>query len=178
MATKTLGTNATTTLTGFQLPASYVGQSLISDADWATVMSSIFDDSRNPQQKLNQQIMNAALVRSGNLVVPNRGVLRILPGDWVGVDPNGWPILIGYQSMAATLTVTGTPTSGSAALASLSANVLQQGWWPGMALSGTNIASGAVISAIASDGKSLTMSKNATGSPGATTITAGSWTHS
>jgi hypothetical protein len=176
VATKTIGTLATTTLTGFQLPAKYVGQPQISAADWATIANSIFDDSRNPQQLINQQIMSGALVRNGKLYVPNRGVLQINDGDWIAVDPNGWPILIGKESLPAVLTATGTLNTNTS-VTSLSTNVLQQGWWSGMAITGVNVATGSVISAIAANGLSLTLSKAATGG-GAQTLTVGSWTHS
>jgi hypothetical protein len=179
VATKTIGTLATTTLTGFQLPAKYVGQAQISAADWATIANSIFDDSRNPQQLINQQIMNGALVRNGKLYVPNRGVLQINDGDWIAVDPNGWPILIGKESLPAILTATGNwSVAAGTAVTALSANVLQQGWWSGMAITGNNIAASTVISAIAANGLSLTLSKAATGTGTGATLTVGSWTHS
>jgi hypothetical protein len=34
------------------------------------------------------------------LYVPNRGVLRIHPGDAVGVDASGWPILVSAEALA------------------------------------------------------------------------------
>jgi hypothetical protein len=34
------------------------------------------------------------------LYVPNRGVLQILPGDAVGVDASGWPILVSSEALA------------------------------------------------------------------------------
>jgi hypothetical protein len=176
MATKTLGTVGTTTLTAVQIPPTYNATPAIAQADWATMMTSIFDDSRNPQQLLNQQVLNEAFQRSGLLYVPNRGVLRCLPGDWVAVDGNGWPILVGYQSLPQTLTVTGTLNTNTS-VTSLSANVLTQGWWAGMAISGTNVGTGNFIKAIAANGLSLTLTKAATGG-GAQTLTVGSWTHS
>lgn len=31
----------------------------------------------------------------GQLIVPNRGVLQVLPGDFVAIDPvTGWPVLV------------------------------------------------------------------------------------
>jgi hypothetical protein len=35
---------------------------------------------------------------NGILHVPGRGNLRLQPGDYVLVDPQGWPILIPYTS--------------------------------------------------------------------------------
>jgi hypothetical protein len=34
------------------------------------------------------------------LHVPRRGVLKVLPGDYVAYDPNGWPILISGWSIS------------------------------------------------------------------------------
>jgi hypothetical protein len=176
VATKTIGTIGTTTLTGFQIPPKYNATANISAADWATVMASIYDDSANPQQLLNQRPFAQNLVRSGVLYVPNRGLLKLHAGDWVAIDPNGWPILIGVESLPQTLTATGTLNTNTS-VTSLSANVLQQGWWAGMAITGVNVATGTVIAAIAQNGLSLTLSKAATGG-GAQTLTVGSWTHS
>ena len=36
---------------------------------------------------------------SGLLYVPRRGVLKVLPGDYVAYDPNGWPILVSGGSI-------------------------------------------------------------------------------
>ena len=38
--------------------------------------------------------------RQGLLEVPGRGVLRVQPGDWVGVDASGWPILLSAEAIA------------------------------------------------------------------------------
>ena len=178
MATKTLGTLATTTLTAVEQPSGFSSVAPISDADFAAINNSIFDDERNPQQLLNQQIINGSFSRNGLLIIPNRGVLKVKGGDWIAVDPNGWPILIGRESLAKTLTATGTTATGSASVTALSANVLALGWWAGMAITGTNVPASTVIQAIAADGKSLTLSKNATGAAAGTTFTVGSWTHS
>jgi hypothetical protein len=37
--------------------------------------------------------------RQGQLYVPNRGWLKIFPGDVVLVDPQGWPILVSARSI-------------------------------------------------------------------------------
>lgn len=83
MATKTLGTNATTTLTALAFSQANL------DADIASIEALIKDDI-NP---LNVAL-GGSYSRNGLLFVPNRGVLKILPGDWVGVDGAGWPILV------------------------------------------------------------------------------------
>ena len=176
MATKTLGTLLTTSLVAVQIPPKYNATPQISDADWATMANSIFDDERNPPQLLNQQVINRAFERQGFLWVPNRGYLQCHAGDWVAIDQSGWPVLIGTKSLPQTLTATGTLNTNTS-VTSLSANVLTQGWAAGMLITGVNIATSTFIQAIAANGLSLTLSKAATGG-GAQTLTAGSWTHS
>lgn len=176
MATKTLGTLTTTSLTAVQKAPTYNATPAVSDTDLAAMNALIWNDKLNPQQLQYLLEMNVSLTRSGLLYVPNRGVLRVFGGDWVAVDQSGWPILIGSQSLPQTLTVTGTTASGSKSVTALSANVLLQGWWANQLITGSNIATGTTIAAIASNGLSLTLSQNATGS-GAITLTAGSWTH-
>jgi hypothetical protein len=178
MALKTLGTLLTTSLNGFQLPPGYNATPTISAADWATLMQSIFDDSRNPQQLLNQQILSDAVVRAGWLFVPNRGNLRVHGGDWIAVDAAGWPVVIGRNSLPQTLTATGNLDGTTGSVTNLSVNVLNQGWWAGMPISGTGVAAGSIINSIAANGLSLVMSKNSTAPEAATTLTAGAWTHS
>ena len=100
MATRTLGTSATTSLTAL----SQTGNAL--PADVATLRAAI---------KWDGTFVNAAWVRiqagaifpggyefvggEGLLHVPRRGVLKVLEGDYVGVDPNGWPILVSGWSI-------------------------------------------------------------------------------
>ena len=36
---------------------------------------------------------------NGQLFVPNRGVLNVLPGDVVAVDNTGWPILVSANAV-------------------------------------------------------------------------------
>lgn len=90
MATETLGTNATTTLTA--VPFSYA----LAPADVAAMALLIKDDLN-----VAHPVVPGAFVRTGQLFVPNRGVLKILPGDWIGVDAKGWPILVSAYSIAA-----------------------------------------------------------------------------
>ena len=85
MALKTLGTAATTTLTGF-----VVNTNDLIPADVAGLIAAILNDQIN-----GRPISNGAYSQTGLLVVPNRGVLRALPGDFIGVDPApGFPILL------------------------------------------------------------------------------------
>ncbi len=94
MATKTLGTNLTTSLTAVDVIAS------LAPADEAAINQAILDDINvsHPQAYLIRT--GGFILSSGQLYVPNRGVLRVLPGDWVGVDANGWPILVSQYSIA------------------------------------------------------------------------------
>jgi hypothetical protein len=89
MSTKTLGTAGTTTLTALAFSASDAA------ADVATIAQSILDD-----QNVSHPIWPGAFALNGLLYVPNRGVLKVLPGDWVGVDGDGWPILVSKRSAA------------------------------------------------------------------------------
>lgn len=83
MATVTLGSNATNTLTAL------VASGNLAAADVNAIQNVIKDDqiSGNP-------IYPGAFSHSGLLYVPNRGVLKVLPGDYVAVDAFGWPILV------------------------------------------------------------------------------------
>jgi hypothetical protein len=42
------------------------------------------------------------LSAGGQLVIPNRGVVKVMPGDVVAVDNTGWPILVSQRSIAYT----------------------------------------------------------------------------
>ena len=98
MATKTLGTAATTTLVAVSFsPSSQV----LLPADMKTINNTILDDlnTSHPQAHL---IGTGGMAYNGILYVPNRGFLKVLPGDYVGIDPNGWPILVSKHSIAGT----------------------------------------------------------------------------
>lgn len=90
MALKTLGTSATNTLRAL------VAGTNLSPADIATLRANIKNDLVN-----GAPIWPGAFeFNSGVLTVPNRGVLKVLPGDYVAYDPNGWPILISAGAIA------------------------------------------------------------------------------
>lgn len=95
MSTKTLGTSATTSLNPAIkfLPGYGSG---VAPADMASMATSIKNDI-NPAHP----IMQEAFSTNGLLYVPNRGILKVLPGDWVGIDSQGWPILVSKNSIAA-----------------------------------------------------------------------------
>lgn len=85
---RTLGTSATTSLTAIL----YGGNTA---ADIATMLTGIKNDQINgfPQWP--------GALDSGLLNIPNRGVLKVFPGDFVAIDPTtGWPILISAAAIA------------------------------------------------------------------------------
>lgn len=94
MATKTLGTNATTSLTAVQMTPGAGG---ILPADIATINNLILGDGTT-----NRGPFGGQFSYNGLLFLPrDRGVIRVLAGDWVGVDATtGWPIVV--SSKAAT----------------------------------------------------------------------------
>lgn len=90
MATLTLGTNATTSLTAVKFLAS------LSAADLADVSNGVKNDQIN-----ENPIYPGAFTTSGKLYIPNRGVLTVLPGDYVAIDSTtGWPILLSALAIA------------------------------------------------------------------------------
>ena len=46
------------------------------------------------------RVAGPALSRLGELVIPNRGIIKVLPGDVVAIDNLGWPILVSGASIA------------------------------------------------------------------------------
>ena len=108
MATITVGTAATTTLVGVvfapsggNLPA--IGAIMAGAegiipliADTATIENSILDDLVNSHPPFGPS--NG--FQSGQLYVPNRGILKCLPGDIVAIDSTGWPVLLSARAAA------------------------------------------------------------------------------
>lgn len=88
MALKTMGTTANNVLDAVDF------QKSLSAADVASIANAIKDDL-NPAHP----IYPGAFALQGFLFVPNRGILKILPGDYVGVDNTGWPILVSANSI-------------------------------------------------------------------------------
>lgn len=89
MATITLGTTAQTSLTALKAIASAAA------ADVATIQQAILDDLN-----VKHPIWPGAWSLNGRLYFPNRGSLLVLPGDYIGVDSQGWPILVSANSIA------------------------------------------------------------------------------
>ena len=90
MSVKTLGTNATNSIAK---ALAYL-QGGLAQADVANLNNAIKNDQGNLHEIVH------GFSGNGLLYVPNRGVLKILPGDWVGVDTAGWPILVSAYSIA------------------------------------------------------------------------------
>jgi hypothetical protein len=89
MATGNLGTNANNSLT------SLLASGNMSAIDLATIVDAIKDDIN-----VAHPVMPTAWSQNNLLYVPNRGVLKVLPGDYIGVDSQGWPILVSANSIA------------------------------------------------------------------------------
>jgi hypothetical protein len=90
MATTTLGTAATTTLTALSFGGA------LAPADIASMANGVLDDQINIHP-----IWPQAFAQTGLLYVPNRGVLKVLPGDYVAFDATtGWPILVSKNAAA------------------------------------------------------------------------------
>lgn len=106
MATSTLGTVANNSIglaMQFQ-PVLASGASNIQD--FAALLAAMFDDGVSPlggpaSSRVQYPGVSNKMGWSPNglLFIPNRGVLRALPGDWVGVDTRGWPILLSNDTI-------------------------------------------------------------------------------
>jgi hypothetical protein len=100
MATKTLGTTAQTSLTALAMQ-----KAGLAAADVATIQQGIKSDGLQ-SDGINADIGAGSIVpgawdqSQGTLIIPYRGVLRVFPGDWVGIDSQGWPILVSANSIA------------------------------------------------------------------------------
>lgn len=92
MATSTLGTDATTSLTAL---AFLPGIGSLAAADVASINNGIKNDL-NPALPL----VPGAFSSAGLLVIPNRGIVQVLPGDYVAIDSTGWPILLSRYAAA------------------------------------------------------------------------------
>jgi len=90
MALLTLGTNATSSLKSLKMTGD------MSDTDLGDFVKKVLND-----QNVSHPIWPGAFAQNGLLFVPNRGVLKVLPGDYVGVDETtGWPILVSAYAIA------------------------------------------------------------------------------
>lgn len=95
MSTVTLGTTGHTSLTAIKYLPGY--GSGMAAADIATIALAIKNDMVN-----GNPVYPQAFSANGLLYIPNRGFLQMLPGDYVGVDETGWPILVSKNAIAGT----------------------------------------------------------------------------
>lgn len=93
MATRTFGTTGPTVLTSVAYNTGLL------PADVATIQQGIKDDKIKVAGQ-HPIYAGDAFSLSGMLYIPNRGVLQCLPGDYVAIDNNGWPILVSGNSIA------------------------------------------------------------------------------
>ena len=108
MATVTLGTSATNSLTALLVPPTtasldvvlaQVPPVFVNAADYATVDIGILDDLNPAHPNYGA---NCGLTRDGRLYVPNRGFLLVRASDYIGFDATtGWPILVSARAIAA-----------------------------------------------------------------------------
>lgn len=93
MATNTFGTDANNSLVAVRYSTGLL------NADVAAICNAIKNDDIGvvPNHPI---YAGDSFSRAGLLYVPNRGVLRCLPGDVIAVDNAGWPILVSADSVA------------------------------------------------------------------------------
>lgn len=91
MAFRTMGSTTTVVLNSLRFGADVTPQ------DFGNLSNLIKDDKvgvAGSHLRLNNNFS-----QNGLLYVPNRGVLQVLPGDYVAVDSDGWPILVSASSI-------------------------------------------------------------------------------
>src|SRR5271165_2203568 len=101
MALLTFGTHAQTTLHALVMDTN------VTIADGATFRANVKYDG-SLQNGVLTAIQKHAVYPGGFefqggqglLHVPRRGVLQVLPGDYIAYDSNGWPILVSAWSVA------------------------------------------------------------------------------
>jgi hypothetical protein len=96
MALRTMGTFSTTILQGF-----IVGTNDLIPADVASLSNSLLNDQLSATAPFSARSLLADYNQTGLLSVPNRGLLKCLPGDFIGFDATtGWPILVSAAAAA------------------------------------------------------------------------------
>lgn len=98
MATVTLGTNATTSLTAVKYLPGY--NSGILAADIATINNLI----RSSVNVSSPRVGGSYFTSDGILYFPDqKGFIRLAPGDYIGVDAvasSGWPVIVAADAIA------------------------------------------------------------------------------
>ena len=96
MALKTFGSNATNSLRAVQFHPS---ADVMTDSDLALFNAQIqpnYGGAHPNSGKLNNYIS-----RSGQFFVPQRGWVKVLPGDWLVVDTTtGYPFVLSQNAVA------------------------------------------------------------------------------
>lgn len=90
-----LGTMGSTLTTGLQSISG--GWNYSSSAQDVGTLANLIKDDTNPGAHPQYP---GAFEQNGLLFIPRRGLLKVLPGDYIGVDANGWPILVSAYSIA------------------------------------------------------------------------------
>ena len=93
MSLNSFGTNATSTRSAKQW------NEVIAAADVALLQIGIKDDLN-----VAGPTVPGAFTKNGMLYVPNRGVLKLVVGDWVAIGSTGWPILVSAAAKTADFT--------------------------------------------------------------------------
>ncbi len=86
--TRTLGTTAQTSLTAVQFLPGY--GSGVTTADVAAINALI----KNDINVAHPLIPGSFDMSNSRLYIPNRGILKVLPGDYIGVSSRGFPYLV------------------------------------------------------------------------------------
>lgn len=95
MATSTLGTTANNSLTSLMFARGY--NSGMAAADVATINNLIRDNVNTTHPRMGGSYFSV----EGMLYLPRqRGMIKLEPGDYVGVDSQGWPIVVSANSIA------------------------------------------------------------------------------
>lgn len=182
MALKTIGTPATTSLSGAQF---YHDSTDLSNADFASIANGICKDTP-AGGNLPGTIMPGAFTRVGDLWLPqsSSNPLRMRNGkDWACTDGYGNVFFIPQRAMPKTLTGSVTLVSGSNTVTSTT-DITTYGWQVGTYVASSHTPAGTVIGSIAPGGKSFTLIAFATGAvanatdSATETMTAGTFTHS
>jgi hypothetical protein len=108
VALKTIGTAANNSLKAF-----VVGTNDVIAADVATLLTDLrADGAQAPtgattgQNTTPLMRINEPYVRQGKLFIPNRGVLQLRAGDYIGWDATtGWPIVVSGAAAASVIYV-------------------------------------------------------------------------
>lgn len=90
MSLLTAGTSATSSL------SAQLFSRQMATADIASIANGILND-----KNVAHPIFPGSFAQTGLLVIPNRGILQCLPGDYVAFDTTtGWPILLSAYAIA------------------------------------------------------------------------------